>query len=158
MMKRLYRNISTLGFIGYLPAPGTCATAVAVPLAFLVNLRLGRLMGLAALISIFIVSFIAVRMYISGLARAGKINADPKEVVVYELVGTLVTFYAITLNIYTVVIGFILFRFFDILKPLFIKKLEKVPGAWGIFLDDIAAGLISNMILVLVSCCTWIWS
>ena len=49
-----------------------------------------------------------------------------------------------------VVIGFALNRFFDILKPFPTKLLEKAPGGWGVMLDDLMAGIYSNLALRLV--------
>jgi len=48
------------------------------------------------------------------------------------------------------IIGFLLFRFFDIVKPLGIKRFEEMSGEWGVVLDDLVAGLISNLILRLI--------
>jgi phosphatidylglycerophosphatase A len=48
------------------------------------------------------------------------------------------------------VIAFVLFRFFDILKPLFIRRTEALPGGWGVMMDDIVAGVYSNLVLQLL--------
>jgi phosphatidylglycerophosphatase A len=46
-----------------------------------------------------------------------------------------------------IIAAFILFRFFDIVKPLFIRRLEKLPGGWGVMADDLLAGIYTNIIL-----------
>jgi len=46
-----------------------------------------------------------------------------------------------------ILIGFVLFRLFDIYKPLGIKKLEAIPKGWGVMLDDVLAGIYSNIVL-----------
>lgn len=71
---------------------------------------------------------------------------DPGQFVMDEWAGQTLTFFAISFsedavsNILLLLAGFILFRFFDILKPLGIKKLQKLGGSWGILLDDLLAG------------------
>jgi phosphatidylglycerophosphatase A len=49
-----------------------------------------------------------------------------------------------------VLAGLVLFRFFDIRKPLLIRKLEVLPGGWGVMFDDVLAGIYSNLILQVV--------
>jgi len=49
-----------------------------------------------------------------------------------------------------VLCALILFRFFDIVKPLYIKKMELLPGGWGIMMDDVLAGIYTNILLQLV--------
>jgi phosphatidylglycerophosphatase A len=46
--------------------------------------------------------------------------------------------------------GLVAFRFFDIVKPLFISSAEKLPGGWGVMADDVAAGICANLLLQLV--------
>jgi len=50
----------------------------------------------------------------------------------------------------SMLLGFLLFRFFDIFKPLGIKKCEQLNGQWGIMLDDVVAGIVSNVLLRLL--------
>lgn len=76
----------------------------------------------------------------------GKSN-DPSEIVIDEFVGTLITFLFIPINIKTIILGFLLFRFFDILKPYPIKKIEEIGGSAGIILDDVVAGIYANLML-----------
>lgn len=73
-------------------------------------------------------------------------SKDPKEVVADEVMGILVSFFLVPLSPLSLVIGFLLFRFFDILKPPPISFFDrKVPGATGVMADDIVAGIIVNM-------------
>ncbi len=75
-----------------------------------------------------------------------KFGEDPGRFVMDEWAGQTLTFFAISFsddavsNILLLLAGFILFRFFDILKPLGIKKLQKLGGSWGILIDDLVAG------------------
>ena len=73
---------------------------------------------------------------------------DSKEIVIDEVAGFLITMTWLPMTWQSVVIGFILFRFFDIVKPPPIRQLDKkIQGGVGVMIDDIAAGIISNFIL-----------
>jgi phosphatidylglycerophosphatase A len=76
--------------------------------------------------------------------REGK---DPGLVVSDEIAGMLVTFLAIETNWIGYLVGFLLFRFFDILKPYPVRKFEELPAGWGITIDDIAAGIYARIVL-----------
>lgn len=89
-----------------------------------------------------------------GLASAAeKIiqQKDPGQIVIDEIAGFLVVFVGLPFNVYSAVLGFILFRGFDIFKPFPIRLLErKVSGGSGIVIDDVIAGLYAHLILRLV--------
>jgi len=72
---------------------------------------------------------------------------DPKRGVVDEWVGVWVTMLFIPVTIPWVIAAFLVFRAFDILKPLGVRKLEALPGGVGIMLDDIGAGIIGAILL-----------
>jgi phosphatidylglycerophosphatase A len=82
------------------------------------------------------------------ISRIGLLKeADPLEIVIDEVCGVLVAFWAIPLNILTVPLGFFLFRFFDVTKIFPINWLERKKGTQGIMLDDIGAGIYTWVIL-----------
>jgi phosphatidylglycerophosphatase A len=99
----------------------------------------------------FVVLLIAaVGVYASGRVASWAKTKDPQYVVVDEVSGQLVTYYGLlhsTLNWKTWLLGFLLFRFFDILKPFPIRYLEKLPGGWGIMADDWLAGIYAALLL-----------
>ena len=72
---------------------------------------------------------------------------DPARVVIDEVSGMCISLLFVPVSIKYVVCALILFRFFDIVKPLYIRKLERFPGGWGIMLDDVLAGIYANIIL-----------
>ncbi len=72
---------------------------------------------------------------------------DPKYVVVDEVLGMFVTYIGVKLSATNLIAGFFLFRIFDILKPPPCRQLEKIPGFWGITLDDIGAGIYACLVL-----------
>lgn len=86
---------------------------------------------------------------------------DPGEVVMDEFAAQALTFLAIPLllpralsggeSFFFALLGFLLFRAFDILKPWLIRKLERLPGGWGILMDDLASGVCSAVILSIVA-------
>jgi phosphatidylglycerophosphatase A len=72
---------------------------------------------------------------------------DHNRVVIDEVAGMCISLLWIPATPLNILIGLILFRFFDILKPLFIRKLEALPGGWGVMFDDVLAGIYANIIL-----------
>ncbi len=74
---------------------------------------------------------------------------DPKQVVIDEVVGVGFPFLVIEASLWQVAAAFVLFRFFDILKPWPIKMAERLPGAWGVMLDDVVAGIFTMAIILL---------
>jgi len=74
---------------------------------------------------------------------------DHGRVVIDEVAGMCISLLFIPVTIWYVLAGLILFRFFDIVKPLFIKKLELLPGGWGVMMDDVLAGIYANILLQL---------
>jgi len=72
---------------------------------------------------------------------------DHNRVVIDEVAGMCISLLWIPATPLNILIGLILFRFFDILKPLFIRKLEALPGGWGVMFDDVLAGIYANIVL-----------
>src|SRR5690606_26458527 len=72
---------------------------------------------------------------------------DSNKVVIDEVVGMCITLLFIPISIKYIVIGLLLFRFFDIAKPLFIRRMESLKGGWGVMADDVLAGIYSNIVL-----------
>lgn len=144
----MFHFYATLGPIGYLPASGTIATLVTAIAIFFVPYTFGwwylQFLVLGYVCSYFFINKILVYF----------IEDDPSQIVLDEVLGCLVTFYAIPISGLSLFIGFILFRFFDITKFGPVGWLEKIKGASGIILDDVAAGIVSNIILrlILYSC------
>ncbi|SFA53410.1 Phosphatidylglycerophosphatase A [Pedobacter suwonensis] len=75
---------------------------------------------------------------------------DHNRVVIDEVAGMCITLLLIPLKWQYTLIGLILFRFFDILKPFGIRRLEELPGGWGVMADDVLAGIYANIILQLI--------
>jgi phosphatidylglycerophosphatase A len=119
-------------------APGTAGTLAAVPLYLLLRpLSLG--LYLAVLLTAFMVG-----VWACGKTGRELKSHDHRAIVWDEVLGYLVTMTAAPQGWRWVVLGFLLFRFFDILKPWPIRVLDRrIHGGLGVMLDDLAAGLIA---------------
>jgi len=69
-------------------------------------------------------------------------SKDASPIVIDEIAGMLLTYYAVPVALVPLLGGFVCFRVFDIWKPL--PQLERLPGGWGIMLDDLVAGLLAQ--------------
>jgi phosphatidylglycerophosphatase A len=72
---------------------------------------------------------------------------DPQKVVIDEIAGMCISLLYLPVNVKYLLAALVLFRFFDIAKPLLIKKMERLKGGWGIMFDDVLAGIYANLIL-----------
>lgn len=75
---------------------------------------------------------------------------DSYRVVIDEVAGMWIAVLFVPQNLWLLIAGLVLFRFFDILKPLYIRKMEAIPGGWGVMMDDVLAGVYSNIVLQLI--------
>ncbi len=137
----LSRLTATFLGAGYAPfAPGTAGSLAAVPLYCLLR----RLSWPQYFMSIIIITVIGVLACTRVEAEWGK---DPSRVVIDEVAGVLVSLISRPAGLREVLAAFLLFRFFDIVKPPPVNKLETLPGGLGIMADDIAAGILSAISL-----------
>ena len=145
MFARLCWYFSTMGPVGFLPAPGTCGTLVTLVAFYWINQWLSAWQQIAVIVGFFVIALIAVTV-----AQNAYDVHDPKEIVIDELLGSLVAVCGLPVRPELYIMAFVLFRFFDIAKPLFIGTCEQLPGAFGVIVDDIAAGAVSWLILVAI--------
>lgn len=126
--------------VGLIPfAPGTWGSVVGVALVLLAQIH-----GLVYF-GVFVFIFWAGWWAVSRLDLSKE--KDPSYVVVDETCGMMLALAGIPLGFGSVLAGFLLFRFFDIVKPFPLRRLEKYPGFWGIMLDDLGAGVYTWIIL-----------
>jgi phosphatidylglycerophosphatase A len=149
-MKTAAKILATFFGIGLFPAaPGTLASAVAAMAYMTVLHGLAWPLYLLLLAFLFFAGTAASAVHAASLGRP-----DPGRIVVDEVCGQLLALAFLPAAWVPVIVSFVLFRFFDILKPWPIRRLEKLPGGWGIMADDIGAGLaaaaLTRLILVLV--------
>jgi phosphatidylglycerophosphatase A len=135
--------LATGCFIGNISfAPGTFGSILGLPLCFLLCKIDLPVAVLLTVIFVFFAIWIA--------QRAEKIlnTEDPGCIVIDEIAGILVTFTGLPFNMISVAFGFIIFRALDIWKPYPISWIErKLSGGAGIVMDDVAAGIFSNLLL-----------
>ena len=126
--------------VGLMPKmPGTAGTLAAIPMGIIMN-HLGLFFG-----AIFLATSIAAAIWSAGVTERLLGRDDPSEVVIDEVVGLLLTIYLSPVSWLSIALGFMMFRFFDIMKPFPIRRLEKIGGGTGIVLDDLAAGVYAGL-------------
>ena len=127
------------GYIKY--APGTFGSLVGILLwAFFIPQNFE--IHFAAVVLMFFAS-----VFFSSLAENIYGKKDDQRVVIDEVAGVWLSVAFLPKTVLFLALGFILFRIFDVSKPFFIKKLQKIKGGLGITIDDIAAGIAANIIL-----------
>ncbi len=130
---------------GYVPlAPGTAGTLVAIPVF------LGLSLIASPLYELTILGFFFLSSWLSNKAERAWGRRDHPRIVIDEIAGYLITMLWIPKTIRFVILGFFLFRFFDIVKLPPIRRIEKVKGGFGTVLDDVVAGIEANIVLQLV--------
>jgi phosphatidylglycerophosphatase A len=75
---------------------------------------------------------------------------DSYRVVIDEVAGMFISILFVPVEWKWLLIGFVLFRFFDIAKPLFIRRMEVLKGGWGVMMDDVVAGIYANIVLQII--------
>ena len=140
-------HLAAIGFGSGLPnkAPGTFGTLAAVPLYYLLSF-----LPLELYIGVLVVASL-LGFWICNITSRDMGVHDHKSIVWDEFVGYWITMVMVPFSFQWAIVGFVLFRFFDILKPFPISWLDKkVGGGFGIMIDDIAAGIISSVCLQLL--------
>lgn len=145
-----HKLIGTTFGAGYCPvAPGTAGAAVALGV-WLVLSALMPLCDVQVVVTLLTLAFFILGTWSSGVLE-GVWGKDPSRVVVDETVGTWIALMAVpTDDWWYAVAAFVLFRFFDIVKPLGVRRMEALGGGFGIMMDDVLAGIYSAAVLVII--------
>ena len=140
-MKFLFNLISTFFYLGRLPkAPGTWGSLGALFVWSLIPESL--LFRFILLVITLIIGFIACEFSLQQID-----DPDPSYIVIDEVVGLWIALLFVPKTIFFFLLGFVLFRLFDILKPFFIYSVQFFKGSLGVMLDDIVAGFFVMLIL-----------
>lgn len=168
MPTNIYQQLATLGRLGYMPAPGTVGTLAALPVVWLARTYITHDLIYFGLCLALLLSAHWV------LQQADRLNSfaitDDPRIIIDEFVGFFwtVIFWPVSRAVATSMSGpagiigatgvgyqywllsFLLFRILDITKLWPINLLERLPGSWGVLLDDVGAAVVTNMLLILV--------
>jgi len=140
--------IATVFGTGLVPlAAGTAGSAVAVPIAALIYWASGPLVLFVATLLVFFLGWWASTVYVE---RTG--TEDPGAIVIDEVAGQWLVLVVAPLNVWYFLLGFVLFRLFDIVKPWPVSWADrKIKGGLGVMLDDVLAGVYGAAIVVVVA-------
>ena len=133
--------------IGYLPiAPGTWASLISLPLAWLIAQNFGQV-GLAAAA----LGALIVGIWASGTIERLRGEKDPSSVVIDEIAGQWFALTVVAPDLLLYGAGFVLFRIADIFKPWPVSWAESLPGGFGVMMDDVLAGIYAGIGVYLLS-------
>ena len=140
-----FADVATLGPLGYFPkGPGTIGSLVALPVAYGLSMISVHLLWLFVLVMFF------VGLYATAAYTADKAEKDPHCVIIDEFVGQMIPFVIIIPDFFhwpIILMGFLLFRLFDIFKfgPMAAWDRRKTP--LGVMMDDVSAGIFAAFVL-----------
>lgn len=138
-MRRFVKFLASTAYIGYFPfAPGTAASATVLGCIWASGEGTAVWWALGTLVLGLMIAKAAVTAFGEG---------DPKAFVLDEWCGMALTMVGLPHNPAFFIGGFFLFRTFDVLKPCGIRRLDRMSHPFGIVLDDVLAGLYSNLVL-----------
>ena len=142
-MQRLGLFIATCGYIGYVPvAPGTFGSAAGLLLFFALRSTGSVALELATITIVF-----AVGLWAGTVAEHHFGGIDPGPVVLDEVLGMLVTLALLPVNTTGAILGFLVFRVLDVIKPWPSAQFERLPGGLGVMADDAMAAIYGNLVM-----------
>jgi phosphatidylglycerophosphatase A len=144
------KSIATFGGLGYIPkGPGTFGALGALFVAIILN----NLVDNQDVFQIILACLI-ITSYIAGVISASMVEKewghDASKIVVDEAMGFWISIFYIPFSWPLWIAAFVLFRFFDILKPMGIRRLDQIKSPHGVMLDDMLAGVYSNLVMIIV--------
>jgi phosphatidylglycerophosphatase A len=151
MKNRLCLTLASAFYIGFIPgAPGTYAS-LATTLVFFIIVRLSHQTSSALHLSaVCLISLVGV-LISAEISRNTGVE-DPSYIVIDEVAGQLLTFLFLPVNALNLILGFVVFRIFDIKKPYPIRRLESLNRGVGVMADDLLAGVYGNLVLQIINC------
>lgn len=141
-MIKVHQIMTSFFGIGFIPKGGGTVAAIATCLLWYVAIEQPD-----SILAIF--STLLITVY--GVWGANEVEEiwgkDSSKVVVDEVAGMMIALLLIPITFINITIALVLFRFFDIVKPLMVRRLENLPKGWGVMSDDVLAGFYSNLVL-----------
>jgi phosphatidylglycerophosphatase A len=148
-MKHLAVLIASFGYVGFFPiAPGTAGSLAALALFAFIRWIGVPWIELLAIVTVFAIGVWAAQGTERALGRK-----DPGIVVIDEVLGMLVTLALLPVSLTGIMLGFLLFRVLDVIKPYPAAQFEHLHGGLGIMADDAVAGLYAHVAL---RACVWL--
>ena len=142
-MRRLGVFIATVGYLGYAPiAPGTVGSAAGLVVFYAVRTTGSPWVELAVIVALF-----AIGVWSGTQAEHHFGGVDPGPIVMDEVVGMLITLALLPVNLTGAIVGFLLFRVLDVIKPWPSAGFEKLHGGLGVMADDGMAAIYGNLIM-----------
>jgi phosphatidylglycerophosphatase A len=142
-MRRLGVFIATCGYIGFAPvAPGTFGSAAGLAVFYAVRSSGSLAVELATIMVLFVLG-----IWSGTEAEHHFGGVDPAPVVLDEVVGMLITLAFIPVNVFGAILGFLVFRALDVVKPWPSADMERLPGGLGVMADDGMAAIYANLIM-----------
>lgn len=143
-MRRRVKVVTSFFYLGYSKfMPGTMGSLGGLVIYFLVRSN-------DVLYAFTILFLFTLGIMFAGEAEKIYKKKDPRMIVIDEATGMLLALFCVPFSMFSVILGFFLFRIFDILKPPPAKRMERKTGALGIMFDDIIAAIYTNLILQVV--------
>ncbi|MDA3907428.1 MAG: phosphatidylglycerophosphatase A [Bacteroidales bacterium] len=148
---KLHKLIASGLGTGYAPiAPGTVGSLLGIILYYFLNFGFNRFDFQQPLILVLnlvaIVAFLFIGVYAIKKVHQIWIH-DAPQIVIDEVIGVWIAVFAIPFEWQYYLYALILFRFFDIVKPLYIRRLDNLKSDWSVMLDDVLAGIYANVVL-----------
>ena len=142
-MQRLGLFVATCGYLGYVPiAPGTFGSAAGLAVFYTVRSTGSVTVELAVIALLF-----GIGIWSGTVAEHHFGGIDPGPVVLDEVVGMLITLALLPVNATGALLGFLVFRLLDVIKPWPSAGFEKLPGGLGVMADDGMAALYGNLVM-----------
>jgi phosphatidylglycerophosphatase A len=142
-MSRLGVFIATCAYIGYVPiAPGTFGSAAGLAVFLAVRSTGSVAVELAAIVILF-----AIGVWSGTIAEHHFGGVDPGPIVIDEVVGMLITLALLPVTMTGAIVGFLVFRVLDVVKPWPSGGFEKLPGGLGVMADDGMAAIYGNIVM-----------
>ena len=147
MRLKISEWIATCFKVGYLPfAPGTWGSVFAILLWWVLLKDLNTY-----IFGVVIIIFLLIGIVVSNIIIDQSGDHDPSHIIIDELVGQWLALFLLPEGFFNIAISFILFRFFDIIKPWPIRLIEKLPKGLGVMSDDLTAGLITLVLIQVIN-------
>ncbi|MDR3306865.1 MAG: phosphatidylglycerophosphatase A [Endomicrobium sp.] len=145
-MNKIIIFFSSVAYLGYIKrAPGTWGSLAGV-LLWIFFVPDSALVQLLALAAIFFIS-----IFFSSLAENIYKTEDDRRIVIDEVAGIWFSLALLPKQFLFFLLGFLLFRLFDVKKPWIIKSVQKLKSGFGVTIDDVISGIFTNFLLQIIN-------